>query len=63
MKPEWKDAAAWASWLAMDSNGDWYWYENEPYRSGNVWYKRGGDTDLAMAKGDGWVGSLEERPK
>ena len=30
MKPDWKDAPEWASWLAMDEDGDWFWYESEP---------------------------------
>lgn len=29
-KPDWKDAPEWANWLAMDSDGIWWWYENEP---------------------------------
>jgi len=28
--PDWKDAPNWAKYLAMDSNGNWYWYENKP---------------------------------
>lgn len=30
MKPDWKDAPEWAQWLAMDSDGEWYWYEHAP---------------------------------
>lgn len=30
MKPDWKDAPDWAQWLAMDSNGLWYWHKNDP---------------------------------
>lgn len=30
MKPDWDDAPKWAKWLAMDSDGDWYWYESSP---------------------------------
>ena len=36
-KPEWKDAPDWAQWLAMDANGDWYWYELEPDYNGEEW--------------------------
>ena len=25
--PSWSDAPDWAEWLAMDGNGEWYWYE------------------------------------
>lgn len=31
MKPDWKDAPAWAQYLAQDFNGEWFWYENKPY--------------------------------
>ena len=30
MKPDWKDAPEWAMWLAMDGDGWWGWYEEEP---------------------------------
>lgn len=31
MKPDWKDAPEWAEWLAMDGDGEWNWYEYEPF--------------------------------
>lgn len=30
MKPSWDDAPEWAKWLAVDPDGDWFWYENKP---------------------------------
>lgn len=30
MKPDWKDAPPDAKWLAMDENGDWWWYTDVP---------------------------------
>lgn len=30
MKPDWNEAPGWARFVAMDSNGDWYWHEAEP---------------------------------
>jgi len=30
MKPSWDDAPSWAQWLALDGDGEWYWYEVEP---------------------------------
>lgn len=30
MKPDWKDAPEWAQWLAQDSDGNWYWFSEEP---------------------------------
>lgn len=29
-KPDWKDAPKWAKWLAQDSDGEWFWYSEEP---------------------------------
>ena len=29
-KPNWTDAPEWAQWLAQDSDGEWYWFEEEP---------------------------------
>ena len=29
-KPDWKDAPEWAQWLAMDGDGAWWWFQNEP---------------------------------
>jgi len=28
--PDWNDAPEWANYVAMDEDGEWYWYENEP---------------------------------
>jgi len=30
MKPDWKNAPEWANWVAMDNDGIWFWYEDEP---------------------------------
>ncbi len=30
MKPDWKDAPDAARYLAMDSSGYWYWYQDCP---------------------------------
>lgn len=29
-KPSWDDAPSWATALAMDGSGWWYWYEETP---------------------------------
>lgn len=43
MKPEWKDAPKWANWLAMDYDGEWYWFEEKPdYERDGVWRTQGG---------------------
>jgi len=35
MKPDWKDAPAWAQFLAMDPDGRWFWFDSKP-----IWYDR-----------------------
>lgn len=67
MKPDWKDAPEWAKFLAMDSDGWWFWYEAEPVEASGGWNIRGPydrDTNrysLAVAPGV-WQDSLEPRP-
>ena len=63
MKPDWKDAPDWAMWLAMDEDGTWYWFENEPTNEpiveGGRFSVSGGDWCRAYVHG--WETSLEER--
>lgn len=73
MKPKWKDAPNWANWLACDSNGEWSWYEFEPYTafsnssydSVGYWNVYGGKHMLASYSDYNieWEYSLEERPE
>lgn len=37
-KPSWDKAPSWANWLACDGalGNFWYWYEEEPMKSGNT---------------------------
>lgn len=61
-KPTWDGAPEWASYLALDGKGRWYWYEHEPnYRFGVWWIDREGRVALAsempILPGD----SLEKR--
>jgi len=40
--PDWDDAPEWANYVAMDVDGNWFWFENEPeysHRLG-VWEDR-----------------------
>ena len=60
-KPDWKDAPEWAQWLAMDINGDWWWYEGQPGAGDFVW-----DAPGRMARAhdceEDWKSSAEQRP-
>lgn len=62
MKPDWKTAPDWAQWLAMDSGGDWYWYEKEPSLRCGVWLMPRGSL-FAMAGKSTITHPCEERPK
>ena len=62
-KPSWRSAPDWANWLAMDSDGTWYWYENEPYISDNSSsFIAGGKCLEVLADVSGWEDSVEKRP-
>lgn len=32
MKPDWKNAPNWAKWVALSTDGEWTWFEDEPRR-------------------------------
>lgn len=60
-RPDWNDAPEWARWLAMDYNGNWYWYKNEPKTTACfLFWDAPGDTQGAKIRG--WRLSLEQRP-
>jgi len=43
MKPSWKDAPEWANYLAADSNGAYWFYENKPHynTTASIWFDDG----------------------
>lgn len=66
-KPSWKDAPKWAKWLAMDADGFWWWYEEEPVaneKSLSWGPLNGGDCIRAFAKPPkNWRETLTHRPE
>lgn len=60
MKPDWKDAPEWAKWVAMDDDGDWYWYEEEPIPMNLNFVRSAGR--MALAAKPFWRGTLEAKP-
>ncbi len=60
MKPCWKDAPPWANWLARDTNGEWWWYSDQPCFDGDAWIFEG-QADRARYTGAP-NDSLEPRP-
>ena len=61
MKPSWDDAPEWAQCLAMDTDGIWYWYENNPVRRNLTWGANGGKMREAVPCVSLWDKSLEKR--
>lgn len=60
-KPDWKDAPEWAQFLAMDADGEWYWYELEPSADESIWWSYG-RYDFAGRSPPRWRDTLEARP-
>lgn len=60
-KPKWEDAPDWAQYLAMDVDGDWYWYEFIPEWDGSSW-EYSGSVMLAGQSGISAWKTLEPRP-
>lgn len=63
MKPDWKDAPEWARYLAMDKDGSWYWYEEEPLKLTHIWADTDGQCSYATFHPPHWKSSLEQRPE
>lgn len=62
IKPDWKDAPEWANWMAMDEDGEWFWYEHRPITWGDgVWIKVEGEKRFIYSTP--WIDTLQERPE
>jgi hypothetical protein len=59
--PDWKRAPPWAKFVAMDSSGAWWWYEERPALAEDlgIWTASGHKTAAVVHQG--WVSSLSER--
>ena len=63
MKPDWSNAPSWAQYLAMDEDGAWFWYENEPKQLLSCWDQNDGNFKrCGMVEKNSWTDSLEARP-
>ena len=60
-KPDWKDAPEWAEYLAMDSDGEWFWYEKYPSHGDAAWHAGNGKCQMAGYRQE-WTDTLEQRP-
>ena len=54
----WNNAPEWANYITMDEDGEWYWYENEPYLDSyeKYWCPNGGESILADSESVAFVG-------
>ncbi len=66
-KPDWKDAPEWAKFLAMDSDNEWFWFENKPVLGARAWFEWKGKFELISleipSENPFWRQTLEERPQ
>jgi hypothetical protein len=62
-RPNWEDAPEWAKHLAMDADGEWWWFEVAPVLAvgDGCWAYMCGQVRRA-GNGIGWTDSLESRP-
>lgn len=63
-KPSWEDAPEWAKYLAMDEDGEWFWYETKPIIGTYMWNDRPGRYREAnpINQEVDWKTTLEARP-
>lgn len=63
-KPSWEDAPVWAKYLAMDEDGEWFWYETKPIIGTDMWNDRPGRYREAnpINQEVDWKTTLETRP-
>ena len=62
MKPDWGAAPEWAKYLAMDSDGRWCWFEDEPNARAGMWRSSNGRFSEAYY-GDKWKDAKESKPE
>lgn len=67
MKPDWKDAPEWATYLAQDKDRGWWWYEKQPVVREMLWTFTEFKHCARMARAaypppNEWELSLEKRP-
>lgn len=57
-RPSWKSAPEWATHLAMDKDGSWFWFDGKPEIAGFYWMPMG---RFARIWREDWQQSLEAR--
>ncbi|HMA79054.1 MAG TPA: hypothetical protein VKP88_08085 [Candidatus Paceibacterota bacterium] len=60
----WEDAPEWAEWVAMDKDGEWFWYKGKPFTGKSVWFRTVGRCYHFKAPPSlDWTKSLTKRPQ
>jgi len=60
-KANWDGAPSWANYVAMDQDGDWWWFEEKPVAENSCWCNKGAGRAEFISSED-WVATLEQRP-
>jgi hypothetical protein len=64
MSIDWSKAPEWAEYHVMDSNGDTYWFANEPQPGSLEWFNQSGGGAVKLHElAKDWKESLVIRPK
>lgn len=61
-KPNWDDAPEWAKYVAMDKDGEWWWFERKPVPEREEWRVDAGRVELASRNFEDWEDAIERRP-
>lgn len=64
-EPNWSQAPEWATWWAVDDNGESYWFDSRPKCNYTLGYW-GGDVSSVLDKAGkwfNWASSLRQRPQ
>lgn len=61
MDINWDNAPEWASYVAMDKDGTWHWYEHQPTILHQIWVDLGGR--CVEVETTRWKDTLQQRPQ
>lgn len=62
LKIDWEAAPDWAKYVAMDADGEWYFYEKKPELHSCSW-NTNRRYEYITTEADNWDKSLQERPE
>jgi hypothetical protein len=63
IKPKWEDAPGWAEYLAMDLDGQWFWYESKPVKKLSFWDAQPNTKTASPKSTVVWTDTIETRPE